>query len=126
MKTQTKQKKTQAKQKTKNKKKILKQIENVEGEYHVMFFEGKNIIHQARANLRYAWFSLLVFVALVALCVVLSGLNAFYIGFLGVFVVAFVIFLIYLSRSKRAGIKQCLRAVENSKEVDIVYKGKVH
>lgn len=100
----------------------IKNIENVEGKYHLMFLEGKNIIQSAKAELRYAWGSLLLFAAAVLLFIVISGFNLFYVGFGFVFLIFFVTMVIYLWREKRKGLKQCVHAVQNSHSTDIVNK----
>ena len=100
----------------------IKNIENVEGKYHLMFFEGKNMVENAKNDLRYAWFSLLLFAALILLFIVLSGFNIYYIGFAGVFLIIFVSFYVYFKRQKRKGVKQCVYAVQNSNSTDIVAK----
>ncbi len=100
----------------------INNIENVEGKYHLMFFEGKNIVENAKNDLRYAWFSLLLFASLVLVFIIISGFNLFYVGFVLVFLIFFVAMLIYLSRTKRKGIKQCIYAVQNSHTSDIVAK----
>lgn len=100
----------------------INNIENVEGEYHVMFFEGKNIVEAAKNELRYAWFSLLFFSALLLLFIVISGFNLYYVGFLAVFLVVFLVFYILLKREKRKGVKQCVYAVQKSRTTDIVAK----
>lgn len=100
----------------------INNIENVEGKYHLMFFEGKNMVEQAKGDIRYAWFSLLFFLTLILLFVIISGFNLFYIGFLVVFLLFFLFTYIYLKRQKKKGIKQCIYAVQNSKSTDIVAK----
>lgn len=97
-------------------------IENVEGKYHVMFFEGKNMVKSAKSELRYAYFSLLMFVCLLVLFILISGLNMYYIYFAGVFLVFFLAALIWFKRLKRLGVKQCIYAVQNSQSSDIVAK----
>ena len=100
----------------------INNIEKVEGKYHLMFFEGKNMIESAKNDLRYTWFSLLFFVSLLLIFVIISGFNLFYIGFFAVFLIFFIVFYIYSKREKRRGIKQCIYAVQNSKTTDIVAK----
>lgn len=100
----------------------INNIENVEGKYHLMFLEGKNMIDSAKAELRYAWGSLLVFAAAVLLFIIISGFNLFYVGFGVVFLIFFVTIVVFLAREKRKGIKQCVRAVQNSHSTDIVNK----
>ncbi len=100
----------------------INNIENVEGEYHVMFFEGKNMVEAAKNELRYAWFSLLFFSALLLIFIIVSGFNLYYVGFLGVFLIAFLLFYIFLKREKHRGVKQCVYAVQKSKTTDIVAK----
>ena len=89
----------------------LKYIENVEGKYHLTFLEGKKAMESAKADIRNAVFSLLLFCALVAIFILVSGFNEFYIYFLVVF-----------SLQRHKGKKMCVRAVENSKSTDIVNK----
>ncbi|MBP3431267.1 MAG: hypothetical protein J6K39_00170 [Clostridia bacterium] len=98
----------------------INNIENVEGKYHLMFQEGKNIVQTAKNDLRYAWYSLLVFVCLLLVFVVISGFNLFYVGFLGVFLVFFIITYVFLRIEKKKGMKQCVYAVQNSNSSDIV------
>ena len=100
----------------------INNIENVEGKYHLMFFEGKNAVEAAKNDLRFAWFSLLLFVCMLLVFVVFTELNMFYIGFFGVFIVVFLVTVIILSRQKRRGKRQCVYAVQNSKTTDIVNK----
>ena len=100
----------------------INNIENVEGEYHLMFFEGKNMVNSAKTEMHHAWFMFLVFCVIVALCIVISGFNLYYVGFLGVFLIGFIAIAIYLKREKKRGIKQCAYAVKNSKSTDIVAK----
>lgn len=100
----------------------IKNIENVEGKYHLMFFEGKNIVESAKNDIRFAWLSLLGFATLILLFIVISGFNLFYIGFIIVFLVFFVTIYIYLKLEKRKGVKQCIYAVQNSKTSDIINK----
>lgn len=100
----------------------INNIEKVEGKYHLMFFEGKNMIENAKNDLRYTWFSLLFFVSLLLIFVVVSGVNLFYIGFLGAFLIFFIAFYVYSKRVKSRGTKQCIYAVQNSKTTDIVAK----
>ena len=100
----------------------INNIENVEGKYHLMFFEGKKMVESAKSDLRYALLALLFFSGLVLLFIVISGFNLFYVGFIGVFLVIFVIMLVYLLRTRKKGIKQCIYAVKNSNASDIVAK----
>ncbi len=100
----------------------VKNIENVEGEYHLMFFEGKNIVEAAKNDLRFVWYSLLIFLTLLLLFVVFSGFNEYYIYFAMAYLVVFVLIYIYLKFQKRKGIKQCLHAVKNSRSNEIVAK----
>ncbi len=100
----------------------IKNIENVEGKYHVMFFEGKNIIEAAKNDLRYALISLLLFALVLVACIILSGFNLYYIGFGLVFLLFFLLIFIYLQREKRKGVKQCIYAVQNSRTTDIINK----
>lgn len=100
----------------------INNIENVEGKYHVMFFEGKNTVESAKNDLRFTWFSLLFFVSLLLIFVIVSGFNLFYVGFFGVFIVFFLAFYVYSRRLKRRATKQCIYAVQNSKTSDIIAK----
>ena len=90
-------------------------IENVEGKYHLMFVEGKNGVESAKNNVRYALFSLLLFI-------ILSGFNLYYVGFGGVFLIFFIVDIIVLLKDKKKNTKQCIYAVQNSKTNDIVAK----
>lgn len=87
-----------------------------------MFVEGKNMVENAKNELRFAYVSLLAFVAFVILFVLLSGFNLFYIGFMAVFLVGFLTIFIFLKKEKKRGIKQCIYAVQNSKTSNIVAK----
>lgn len=87
-----------------------------------MFFEGKNMIENAKNDLRYAYISLLLFSLLIVLFIIVSGFNLYYVGFALVFLVFFFAILIYLKREKRKGVKQCIYAVQNSKTSNIVNK----
>ncbi len=87
-----------------------------------MFLEGKNIISEAKSDLRYAWLTLFLFIFVVFIFVVISSFNFYYVGFLAVFLVFFLAICIYLKIEKRKGIKQCIYAIENSKSSDIVAK----
>lgn len=100
----------------------INNIENVEGKYHLMFYEGKSMVESAKNDIRYAWFSLLLVVAIILLFTIIAGFNLYYVGFALVFLVFFVAIYIYLKREKRKGIKQCIYAVKNSKTTDIVAK----
>jgi len=100
----------------------INNIEKVEGKYHLMFVEGKNMVEATKSDLRYVWFSLLFFASLILLFIVISGLNLFYIAFLVVFLLFFLISYVFLKLQKRAGIKQCIYAVQNSKSTDIIAK----
>ena len=100
----------------------INNIENVEGKYHLMFFEGKNKVESTKNDLRFSWFSLLFSVAVLLTFVIVSGFNLFYIGFLGVFMVFFLAFYIYSKLQKRKATKQCIYAVQNSKTTDIIAK----
>ena len=100
----------------------INNIENVEGKYHLVFLEGKNTVEQAKNDLRFACFSLLAFIAVIALFVVVSGFNMYYVGFLVVFLVFFFAMLIYILIVKHKGKKECVYAVQNSRTSDIVAK----
>lgn len=100
----------------------INNIENVEGKYHLMFYEGKNIVEETKNDIRYAWFSLLFVACLILLFILVSGFNLYYIGFAVVFAIIFLISYIFLKREKRKGIRQCIYAVTNSKTTDIVAK----
>ena len=100
----------------------INNIENVEGKYHLMFFEGKNAVENAKNDMRFAWFSLLFFSALLLVFMLFTNFNMFYLGFLGAFLVVFLVTMVYLSRIKKRGRKQCVYAVQNSKTTDIVNK----
>lgn len=98
----------------------INNIENVEGKYHLMFYEGKKMVETAKTDLKFAWFSLLAFFAMILIFVLLTTFNMYYVGFLGIFFLFFLVMIVYLSREKRKGIKQCIYAVQNSKTSDIV------
>lgn len=100
----------------------IENIENVEGKYHLVFLEGKNIVEQAKRDLRFACFSLVAFCAFVLLFVIISGFNMYYVGFLVVFLVFFFAMLIYILLVKHSGKKKCVYAVQNSRTSDIVAK----
>ncbi len=100
----------------------IKNIENVEGKYHLMFFEGKKMIENANNDLRFSIFSFLLFTCLLLLFVIISGFNLFYIGFMLVFLIFFLSMVIYLLRVKRKGKKQCILAVQSSRANEIVAK----
>lgn len=100
----------------------LRNVENIEGKYHLMFLEGKNMIQSAKNDTRYALVSFLVFVGLLLLFVVLTGLNMYYIYFAGAFLIVFLIMIVYLKIQKHKGKKQCMYAVKNSKSTNIVAK----
>ena len=51
----------------------LKHIENVEGKYHLVFLEGRKTMECAKEDLRNAFFSLLLFGALLAGFVLIGG-----------------------------------------------------
>ena len=69
----------------------INNIENVEGKYHLMFFEGKNMIENAKNDLRYAYISLLLFSLLIVLFIIVSGFNLYF-GVFGVFLCYFDLF----------------------------------
>lgn len=98
----------------------INNIEKVEGKYHLMFLEGRNMISVAKNELRYLYFSLLLFACLAFLFIKISGFNLYYVGFIGVFLIFFLVALIWFKRQKRLGNKQCIYAVTNSKSTDIV------
>ncbi|MBP3619344.1 MAG: hypothetical protein J6J24_01640 [Clostridia bacterium] len=100
----------------------INNIENVEGKYHLMFFEGKNMVESAKNDLRFTWFSLLFFVCLFLVFVIFTSFNMFYVGFFAVFFVCFLVNFICLKMQKRRGTKQCIYAVQNSKTTEIVNK----
>lgn len=100
----------------------INNIENVEGKYHLMFLEGKNMVENSKDDKRFAWFSLLCFFCMIVVCVLISGFNLFYAGFLVVFLIFFAVGMIFFSRQKRIGKKQCIYAVQNSNTRDIVAK----
>lgn len=100
----------------------INNIENVEGKYHLAFVDGKNGVEETKNDIRFALFSLLLFVALLLLFVILSGFNMFYIGFGGVFLIFFLVDFVLLILEKRKYKKQCIYAVQNSKTTDIVAK----
>ncbi len=100
----------------------INNIENVEGKYHVMFFEGKNMVENAKINIRNSFFLLLFFSLLVFLFIVISGFNLFFVGFLAIYLIFFVTVEIYYFRQKRIGRKQCIYAVENSHSSEIIAK----
>lgn len=100
----------------------INNIENVEGKYHLVFLEGKKTVEEAKNDLRFACFSLLLFCAFVLIFVIVSGFNMYYVGFLVVFLAFFFAMLIYLSIVKHKGKKQCIYAVQNSRTSDIVAK----
>lgn len=100
----------------------INNIENVEGKYHLVFLEGKNMVEQAKNDLRFACFSLLAFCAVVLLFVIVSGFNMYYVGFLVIFLVFFSAMVVYILIVKHKGKKQCIYAVQNSRTSDIVAK----
>lgn len=100
----------------------INNIENVEGKYHLVFLEGKNTVQQAKNDLKFACLSLLAFIAVIALFVIVSGFNMYYVGFLVVFLVFFIAMLVYILIVKHKGTKQCIYAVQNSRTSDIVAK----
>ncbi len=100
----------------------IKNIENVEGEYHLMFFEGKNIVESAKNDLRNAWISLLFFASFIVFFILISDFNLFYVGFMLAYLVFFLTVVIYLSCEKKKGMKQCVYAVQKSRTTDIVNK----
>ena len=100
----------------------INNIENVEGKYHIMFLEGKTKVEEAKQDLRGAWFSLLLFFALVVVFIIFSEFNLYYAAFVVVFLAFFVAFYIYLKREKRKGVKICVYAVQKSKTTDIIAK----
>ena len=100
----------------------INNIENVEGKYHLMFFEGKKMVEQAKSDMRYAIFSLLFFSCMILLFIVISGFNLYYVGFLLVFLLFFLATVIIVLKQKRTGTKQCIYAVQNSNSSEIVAK----
>lgn len=108
----------------------IKNIENVEGEYHLKFLEGKKTYENAKTDLRYAFFSLLLFITVVLVFILISGFNLFFVGFIVVYIVFFVAMLIYALIQKHKGKKECVYAVQNSRTEDIIskqvdYRGKI-
>lgn len=104
------------------KKVDLKHIENIEGKYHLAFLEGKKMIAGANEDLRNALFSLLLFGALIAVFILISGFNLFYVYFLVAFLVVFIAMVVVFALQKRKGKKQCVFAVSHSKKTEIVNK----
>lgn len=100
----------------------INNIENVEGEYHVQFSEGKKTFENAKNDLRYAFFSLLLFVALVLVFVLVSGFNLFFAGFLVVYLIVCCVMFVYGFIQKHKGKKACINAVQNSKAEDVISK----
>lgn len=100
----------------------LNNIENVEGKYHVMFYEGKIMVDYAKTEIKYAFLSLLFFLAVILLLIIISGFNLFYLGFVAVFLLVFLTTVILLKRQQRVGKRQCVFAVQNSHTSDIVNK----
>ena len=100
----------------------INNIENVEGEYHVKFLEGKKTDENAKNDLRYAFFSLLLFIALVLIFVLVSGFNLFFAGFLVVYLIFCSAMFIYAFIQRHKGKKACIYAVQNSKTEDIISK----
>lgn len=100
----------------------LKYIENVEGNNHLAFIEGKKLMDDAKADIRNAVFSLLLFCALLALFVLISGFNLYYLLLLLVFIVIFIAMIVTFSLQRKKGKKQCIKAVLASKNTDIVNK----
>ena len=89
------------------KKVDLKHIENVEGKYHLVFLEGRKTMECAKEDLRNAFFSLLLFGALLAGFVLIGGFNFFYIYFLLAFLVVFIAMITVFLLQKRKGKKKC-------------------
>ena len=100
----------------------LKHIENVEGKYHLTFLEGKKIINSASEDIRNALFSLLLFGALIAVFILISGFNLYYVYFLVAFLVVFIAMIVVFALQKRKGRKQCVFAVSHSKKTEIINK----
>ena len=107
------------------KKVDLKHIENVEGKYHLVFLEGRKTMECAKEDLRNAFFSLLLFGALLAGFVLIGGFNFFYIYFLLAFLVVFIAMITVFLLQKRKGKKKCVYAVSHSKNTEIVNKASV-
>lgn len=97
-------------------------IEKVEGEYHLMFLEGKKLVESSKNDMRYAFFAFLLFVSLVLVFVLISGFNLFLVGFLLVYLIVFVAMVVYSLIQKHKGKKKCIYAVQNSNANDIVSK----
>ena len=100
----------------------VKNIENVEGKYHLMFLEGKNMMENAKNDMLFSLFAMLLFSVCIAIFTLVSGFNIFYIAFLAVFLIFFLVMVVHLIIVKHKGKKQCVMAVENSKQSDIVAK----
>ena len=100
----------------------IKRVENVEGKYHLTFLEGKKTMESAKADLRSALFSLLLFCALVVVFILVGGFNFFYIYFLIAFLVAFIAMIVVFSLQKSKGKKQCKYALNHAKPTEIVNK----
>ncbi len=98
----------------------IKNIENVEGKYHLMFMEGKNVIEEAKNNLRFSVFAFLLFSACILVFMLTTGFNIFYVAFLAVFLIFFLVMIVYLCVQIRVGKKQCVYAVEKSNASDII------
>ena len=80
------------------------------------------MIAGANEDLRNALFSLLLFGALIAVFILISGFNLFYVYFLVAFLVVFIAMVVVFALQKRKGKKQCVFAVSHSKKTEIVNK----
>ena len=100
----------------------IRNIENVEGKYHLMFLEGKNMMENARNDMLFSIFAMLLFSVCIGVFTLVSGFNIFYIAFLAIFFIFFFVMVVHLIIVKHKGAKQCVYAVQNSKPTDIVAK----
>ena len=103
------------------KKRHLKKVENVEGNYHMAFVEGQNRIKDAKTFLITSICYLLIFTAVVAGLMIFSGLNFYLIGFELVFIVIFIAMMCVGTIEKNKGIKECIYAVNKSNEWAVIF-----
>lgn len=102
--------------------KEINRIEDVEGEFHVTFVEGKKLISDSEYYINRALFSLLSFVILALIFMLFSGFNMFYIYFIVVFLIITIVMVSLGTAAKRKGKKECIKAIESSDQNNIKIK----
>lgn len=102
--------------------KEINKIEDVEGEFHVTFVEGRKLISDSEYYINRALFSLLSFVILALIFILFTGFNLFYIYFILLFIIITIVMVSLGASAKRKGKKECIKAIESSDKNNIKIK----